>query len=127
VVQTKVLEKIDDSRLKVFVVWTPRLLGDSRDKALDARNLITDKRATQFWDSTGWLGKGYGKTLSLPGKRTFAWDVYLAFDMKAKWEKEPPTPTEWMHQLGGNEERRLDGDQLRQVILKLLGAKGGDL
>jgi hypothetical protein len=29
--------------------------------------------------------------------------------------------------LGGSEERRLDGDQLRQVILKLLAGKGQNL
>ena len=82
-VQEKVLEKIDSRKLKAFVVWTPRYPGDSRTKALSSMKLVNDKRAVHFWDGSGQLGKHYGKTLALPAKQRFAWDVYFVFDGKA--------------------------------------------
>jgi hypothetical protein len=116
-VQEKVLDKIANDKLKVFVIWTPRYFGDSLAKATASMKLVSDKRAMHFWDGKGWLGKQYGKALKLPGSRTFAWDVYFVFDSHANWEKAPPLPIEWMHQLGGMEERRLDGDKLRDIVL----------
>jgi hypothetical protein len=115
-VQEKVLDKISSDKLKVFVVWTPRFFGDNRAKALASMKLVSDKRAMHVWDGKGWLGKYYGKALKLPGGRTFAWDVYFVFDAHATWEKEPPLPVEWMHQLGGMDGKRLDGNKLREII-----------
>jgi len=120
VVQEEVLNKVESPKLQAFVVWTPRYLGDSRAKALASMKLVSDKRARHFWDGEGWLGKHYGKTLKLPGNRIFAWDVYLVFDGQAKWEKTPPVPTEWMHQLGGLDQRSLDGDKLREAVRNLM-------
>ena len=118
-VQEKVLEKIDSRKLKAFVVWTPRYPGDSRTKALSSMKLVNDKRAVHFWDGSGRLGKHYGKTLALPAKQRFAWDVYFVFDGKAKWENMPPAPMNWMHQLG-QDQQRLDGDKLRKIVEGLL-------
>ena len=116
------MAEIESDKLRVFVVWTPRLPADSRNKAVAATKLVEDKRASHFWDRGGHFGSQYGKLLKLPGKRTFAWDVYFVFDAGAKWNKAPPMPTEWMHQLGGGEDkRRLDGDKLRQTVKALLG------
>jgi hypothetical protein len=120
-VQEKVLAVLPSDKLKVFVVWTPRYPGDNRDKAMAATTLVGDKRAIHFWDGGRHVGTDYGKVLKLPGKRQFAWDVYLAFDASARWEKTPPLPSEWMHQLGGDE-RRLDSDKLRQTVAALLKA-----
>jgi hypothetical protein len=115
-VQEKVLDKIASDKLKAFVVWTPRYPGDNRAKALASMKLVSDGRALHYWDGTRWLGKHYGQALKLPGSRTFAWDVYFVFDAGATWEKVPPVPVEWMHQLGGKDGRRLDGDKLREII-----------
>jgi hypothetical protein len=118
------LGKIDSSKLTAFVVWTPRYPGDSRAKALSSMKLVSDKRALHFWDGSGWLGRHYGNALTLPAKRKFAWDVYFVFDSKARWDKAPPPPTNWMHQLGQDDQRRLDGDKLREIVEGLLkGAK----
>ena len=114
--QEKVLEKIDSERLKAFVVWTPRFPGDSRAQALSSMKLVSDKRALHFWDGSGWLGKHFGKALKLPANTTFAWDVYFVYDAQAKWDKTPPVPSEWMHQLGGTGERMLDADKLREIV-----------
>jgi hypothetical protein len=115
-VQENVLDKITSDKLKTFVVFTPRYFGDNRAKALTSMKLVSDKRATHYWDGKGWLGKHYGKALKLPGSRPFAWDVYFVFDAHATWEKAPPVPIEWMHQLGGMDGRRLDTDKLREVV-----------
>ena len=114
--QEKVLDQIASDKLKAFVLWTPRYPGDNRAKALESMKLVGDKRATQYWDGGRWLGRQYGKTLKLPGNRSFAWDVYLVFDADARWRESPPAPLEWMHQLGGDDGRRLDGDKLRETI-----------
>jgi hypothetical protein len=118
-VQKKVLAKNGSDKLRVFVVWTPRYPGDNRDKAVAATSLISDNRATHFWDGGGRLGRQYGKIINLPKNRTFAWDVYFVLNAQAKWEKTPPAPTEWMHQLG-EDSRTLDGDRLRQATGRLL-------
>jgi hypothetical protein len=119
-VQETVLDKVESGKLRVFVVWTPRYLADNRAKAVTATKLVADKRATHFWDGTGWLGKYYGKALELPKKRTFAWDVYFVFDTDATWGDEPPKPSDWMHQLGGADGRQLDADKLRDIVRKRL-------
>ena len=55
----------------------------------------------------------------MPRGRKLAWDVYFAFDAKAKWGDAPPTPAFWMHQLA-NDERKLDGERFKDQVLEAL-------
>ena len=71
-VQSEVLDKIDDERLVVHVVWTPVLQNDNYDAAVTAPQLIPDARATHYWDGDMVLGTAYGKVVELPNGRDFA-------------------------------------------------------
>ena len=117
----RALSRIQTGQLKVYVVWIHRLYRDSREAAQEATGLVADKRARHFWDGGGSLGKEYGKIISLPQNKKFAWDVYLVFGRPAKWINAPPKPEFWMHQLGGPETgNMLDGEKFRQEIVRRL-------
>ena len=118
-VQQKVFEKIGNENLKMYVVWTPVVGGDSRKVAGQTVSLIADPRARHFWDGTGELGRAYGKAVSLPGKKTFAWDIYFVFDASVRWGQGVPTPASWMHQLGRGE-GFLDANKLHDIVQKQL-------
>ncbi|MCH7726576.1 MAG: hypothetical protein IH991_08875 [Planctomycetes bacterium] len=108
--------------MRVYVVWTPVLSeddGKAADKAVEA---VPDDRAMHFWDDDKSLGFSLGKTVSLPRGRKLAWDVYFAFDAKAKWGDAPPNPGYWMHQLA-NDDRKLDGEKLKDYVLNALAAE----
>lgn len=66
VVQKEALVQTDSDRLKVYVVWINRFPGDSLKAAQEATELVSDKRASHFWDGFGALGKQYGKIVQLP-------------------------------------------------------------
>ncbi|MCH8273233.1 MAG: hypothetical protein IH851_00385 [Armatimonadetes bacterium] len=119
--QEQVLNKIGSNKLKVSVVWTPVLGGDNRRAAQDAVKLVPDKRATHYWDADKSLGLSYGKIVELPRGGKLAWDIYFVHDGKAEWKDGPPKPDYWMHQLG-RDERRLDGDKLREAVQKIMKA-----
>ena len=118
-VQKTILDEITDEKIKLYVVWTPVLQEDDRQAAVKAIGHVSDKRAVHFWDADKSLGHSLGKVVTLPRERTLAWDVYFAFDPKAKWGDDPPTPATWMHQLG-TDKRTLDGDKLRASVEDLL-------
>ncbi|MCI0639884.1 MAG: hypothetical protein L0Y72_08010 [Gemmataceae bacterium] len=123
VVQEQVLSKVDSEKLSAFVVWLPFVDGDSREKAAEAMKVLTDKRATHFWDARSEIGKAFAEHIKAPKgqKLLVAWDYYALFEAGAKWKDSPPAPVEWMHQLEGIEPGRLlDGDKLRQAVEKLL-------
>ena len=120
-VQT-ILKAVKSKKLKVYVVWTPVLREDDGQVAGKSSGLVLDDRAIHFWDADKSLGFSLGKIVKLPRERKLAWDVYFAFDMKAKWSNVPPQPAHWMHQLG-TDERKLDGDKLRKFILAALGTE----
>jgi hypothetical protein len=121
VIEDQALTRIDSQKLKVYVVWIKKLIFDSRSAALGAMTQMPDRRTRHFWDPSGSLGRAYGKILDLPGKRRFAWDVYLVFDGKTRWGEAPPVPAFWMHQLGGSETgNRLEGRVFRDAIVQRL-------
>lgn len=119
----KALEKIDSDNLAVYAVWTPVLQSDQRSSVDKARKLFaSDPRVVQYWDGNQSLGKAYGKVVKLPRGRSLAWDIYFVFEAGITWDDTPPgppAPTDWQHQLG-NDERRLDGDKLRESILSIM-------
>ena len=118
-VQKAILDELKDERIKVYVVWTPVLLEDNRQAAVQAIGHVFDQRAVHFWDADKSLGDALGKIVTLPRERKLAWDVYFAFDPQATWGDAPPRPAIWMHQLG-TDERKLDGDRLRVAVEELL-------
>jgi hypothetical protein len=132
VVQEKVLEKVGGDRFKVLVVWVPMLADDSREAALKATTVFGDKRVSHFWDpnkkSALTFGKmmqaAFSKTYKVPKGDDAAWDVYLVFDAKTKWRDAVPVPEFWMHQLRGVDEKLLlDGEKVRESVVKLLKEK----
>ena len=126
VVHRQSTSQIESSNLAIFVVWLPRYPGDNREKAVVATQNVPDSRATQFWDADTWLAKQYGQILGLPDEDQFAWDTYMVFDAKTVWRDLPPTPTNWMHQMGGtlgrDHPRLLDGSRFRDSVTSLLSA-----
>ena len=58
---------------------------------------VSDRRALHYWDGGQRVGKAFQPILKTPDA---AWDVWMLFDHKARWEgKTPPRPAWWEHQL----------------------------
>jgi hypothetical protein len=119
VVREDVLEQVDSEDLSVIAVWMPVLGSDNADEGIKAESLLPDDRATHYWDEDRNLGNLYGRLLTLPRNRKLAWDIYFVYAPGVRWEDQPPLPTFWMHRLG-NDERFLDGTELRQAVQRLL-------
>lgn len=129
VLKDEVLSKIADSRVRVYAVWQPILATDNADELPRAIALLAgDSRVRQYWDPRGEVGKQFARTLDLPLK-TPAWDVYLLYRSRDKWENVAPAPAFWMHQLGfapwseaGKRfgSLRLDGERFRGEVDKAL-------
>ena len=115
-----VLEKVKSDGLAVLAVWMPVLKSDNAEAGKKAERLLPDPRVIHYWDADSSLGKLYGRQLTLPRGRQLAWDIYFVYAPGVRWEDEPPAPTAWMHQVG-RDERHLNGDSLRRIILEQLG------
>jgi hypothetical protein len=95
----KVLKNVPDDRVRAYIVWLPIFGGDFHGAAKDLSKEMPDKRVTYFQDSDSLTGNLWEKVLQT--EREMAWDVYLLYGADAQWEKEPPLPYFWMHQLTG--------------------------
>ncbi len=121
VIQTNVLDAIDDPSLRAYIVWVPMLPDDSDSTAREACALVPDRRAAHFWDAEARLPGLFAGVLGLP-EGWSAWDVYLAYAAGVTWEEQPPAPGYWEHQLGDLPSApRLDGEAFRVRFQSLLG------
>jgi len=67
VIRDEVLAKVNDNRLKVYVVWEPILPKDRAEAVADAVAVMAgETRATQYWDAGAVSGKAYRQSLDLP-------------------------------------------------------------
>jgi hypothetical protein len=81
--------------------------------------LITDPRASSYWDPNEALGKAYSRILGIESGP--AWDVYFLYGKGARWDgAEPPRPPFWMHQLAITNAPRLDPTIFRQHVEQML-------
>jgi hypothetical protein len=94
----KVLKAIPDDRLRVYIVRLPMFPGDSRKWAQTRSDEFSDKRVSYYWDGEKIAGKAWQNVL---GTKREAWDVYLLYGAESQWDKNPPAPDFWMHQLSG--------------------------
>jgi hypothetical protein len=82
-------------------------------------SLVTDPRASDYWDPSETLGKAYSRILGIEGAP--AWDVYFLFGKGARWNgPAPPKPAFWMHQLAAASAPRLDPTIFRQHVEQML-------
>jgi hypothetical protein len=94
----KVLKRVSDDQLRAYIVWLPMFPGDSKNWAKTRSGEFTDQRLTYYWDDNRLTGQQWQKVL---GISETAWDVYFLYGANARWDKEPPAPDFWMHQLQG--------------------------
>lgn len=115
-----------EAELRVYVVWLPVLSRMSPEAlaggARSGAKRLPDARVRHYLDAEARLGEHYTRSLELPMDDP-AWDVYLVFGPAARWEKAPPSPAAWMHQLGaGPRAQHLDAKKLAETLRGLLPA-----
>ena len=118
------MEQVRDQDVRVYSVWVPIIWSDFERSVPRATARLGDQRVSHYWDGQGELVRGYSPVLGLPREQP-AWDVYLLFDRDAQWGNDPPAPLFWMHQLGIDEERQLDGARLAAEVTRLLQQRAG--
>lgn len=100
-------------------MWVPKRQGHESDVAL-ATKFVPDPRASHYWDGDKLLVHQYDTVLGLGQD---AWDVYLLYGPKARWDgATPPAPDFWMHQLNTDAGPRLDPQVFAAQANKALSA-----
>jgi len=113
-----------EADLRVYAVWLPVLSYMSPEAleggARSGAKRLPDARVRHYLDPEARAATPYTKLLELPMEGP-TWDAYLVFGPEARWEKSPPRPAFWMHQLGaGPRALRLDGERLAEAVRELL-------
>jgi hypothetical protein len=91
------MRQVSDGDVRSYVAWVPVLRAEEKH-VRSATKVVSDPRATHFWDGNGVLLSVFSPVLSISEP---AWDIYMIFDRDARWERgSPPPPDFWMHQLG---------------------------
>lgn len=120
VVQKYVLDTINDSDLKLYVVWGPMLGGEQEADAEKATAFLPDPRARHFWTPDHGIAEAFAVPLGLGEER--AWDTFNVYPPGVLWEGEaPPEPAKVMH-VGRSlpAQRRLNGKVLAEEVRELL-------
>ncbi len=70
---------------------------DSLEAALPTIHSMRDARIQHFFDPSQQTGREVAASLKWDGR--VAWDIYLFYSPGNTWEKSPPKPRYWMHQM----------------------------
>ena len=97
----EVLKKVGGRPVRVFVVWESVLWTDFAPPTSKILSLISDSRASQYWDRDLVLsakadslgGTGRGESTAAAGKKAIVWDVAAIFPPGARWDANFPSPT----------------------------------
>jgi hypothetical protein len=99
-----------DGSLHILVVWIDMLEADSAEAAQRAAARFGAQSGIEhFHDPERKAGSAVAQGLGAPGK--IAWDFYLLYPKRLKWQKTAPSPAGWFHQL--QEEPWAGQDHLR--------------
>jgi len=88
--QQNLLAKTDNPDVSAYVIWAPR--NGAREKHVDrVLDLVTDERATQYWDSQGVAAEAYDAMFDIEGRPCAG--VFMLYDTNAVWtDDDPPIP-----------------------------------
>lgn len=84
-----------DAKVKVLVLWSPIRQFDNKSTAIQASAYLADPRVEHFWDLWSYGLKAYTSQLNYPAGQT-AWDIWLLYKNRLKWQGTPPPPTSWL-------------------------------
>ena len=123
--QENVLATIDSPELAAYVVWAPKNGGRERhvDRVL---HLVTDARATQYWDGSGAAVDAYDAMFGIEGRPCAG--VFMLYPADSVWDgNSPPTP-EYFEDAHAREFTRtagpqFDGTRLAEQARQLLDEK----
>ncbi len=106
--QKSVLAAIDDSELAAYVIWAPKNGGREKhvDRVLD---LVTDARATQYWDGNGSAVDAYDAMFVIEGRPCAG--VFMLYGAEAVWEGSSPPIPEYFEDAHAREFSRTAGQQ----------------
>lgn len=127
----RLFTRFDSKNIRGFVIWIAMLEGDDEEIAKRGSETFRDPRITHFWDYERRAGRLYANTLHL--QNGVAWDVYLLYSPRMRWENEDeaPQPAYWMHQLDSDNSAdpklRLDYARFAEESKFLLEAEDPDL
>ncbi len=88
--QKSVLATIDSPELAAYVIWAPKNGGREKhvNRVLD---LVTDARATQYWDGEGSAVNAYDAMFGIEGRPCAG--VFMLYRADSVWDgNSPPTP-----------------------------------
>jgi hypothetical protein len=124
----KLFQRFDTKKIRGFIVWISMLEKDDEQVAQAKSATIEDQRISQFWDQDRNAGRLFGSILRL--QNGVAWDVYLLYSPRLKWEneQEAPEPSFWMHQLdSADPSSKLDSTRFTDETKFLLEAEDPEL
>lgn len=91
--QDEVLASVPDDRVEVLVVWVPK--NGAHERHVDpVIKLVTDDRATHYWDEHGYVVGTLDEQLGLTGRACAG--AFLVYGPDVRWtEDAPPDPAYW--------------------------------
>ncbi len=95
------MKDFPDTDISVSIVWIQMPgFNDNEETARKIAGSISDPRVKHFYDAypAHLVGKAFAKNRISAGP---AWDIYFFYTKGTDWKNAPPSPAEWMHQLGG--------------------------
>jgi hypothetical protein len=123
-IERHLLEKVNDPRLSVYIVWEKIGPVDTEEMAAQASALLSDPRIQCFWSPDHFTSAAFHEAVG--ARKTLSWDIFLVFGKGKKWGEAPPVPDSFMHNQKANEElpkdRLLSVDKLAEEVKRLLAA-----
>ena len=106
--QKNVLATMESSELAAYVVWAPKNGGREKhvDRVLD---LVTDARATQYWDGSGTAVDAYDEMFGIEGRPCAG--VFMLYGADAVWEGDSPPMPDYFEDAHAREFSRTAGPQ----------------
>ena len=106
--QKDVLATIDGSELAAYVIWAPKNGGREKhvDRVLD---LVTDTRATQYWDGNAAAVDAYDAMFRIEGRPCAG--VFMLYGANTVWDGNSPPVPEYFEDAHAREFTRTAGPQ----------------
>ncbi len=123
--QKNLLATIDSTERAAYVIWAPK--NGAREKHVNrVLDLVTDARATQYWDGNGSAVDAYDAMFGIEGRPCAG--VFMLYRADAVWEGNSPPMPEYFEDAHAREFSRtagpqFDGSRLANRARQLLGEK----